>query len=142
MAHESEKALQARAEQIIYAGILEKGMLIGLAILLVTYAIYVFGIVDPYLPLAEVPNYWGLSSDKYLEQADIHAGWAWVSMLKYADFLNFIGIAMLSGVTIVCFLAIIPTLWKSNDRTYAVFALVEALILIVAASGILGTGGH
>ena len=63
-------------------------------------------------------------------------------MLGYGDFLNFIGIALLAGVTICCFLVIVPLLWKNNDKIYAVLSVLEAVILGVAASGILGTGGH
>ena len=63
-------------------------------------------------------------------------------MVRYGDFINFIGIALLAGVTIVCFLAIAPVLWKNGDKWYACFALLEALILGLAASGILSVGGH
>jgi len=45
-------------------------------------------------------------------------------------------------VTIACFLAIAPTLWKNGDKVYACLSIVEAIILGVAASGILGAGGH
>ena len=34
-------------EQLLYANILNKGMLAGLIILLITFALYVFGIVSP-----------------------------------------------------------------------------------------------
>jgi hypothetical protein len=63
-------------------------------------------------------------------------------MVGYGDFLNFIGIAILSGVSIICFLSIVPLLWKTRDRIYAVLAITEVIILTVAASGILGSGGH
>jgi hypothetical protein len=43
-------------------------------------------------------------------------------------------------VTIICYLAIFPVLWRNNDKVYAVFALLEALILALAASGFLAVG--
>ena len=142
MSDDTGHSLEAGPEQLLYAGILEKGMFFGLLILLITYAIYVLGILSPYLPHADVPKYWGLSVSDYLHQADIHAGWAWVGMLKYGDFLNFVGVAFLAAVTIVCYLAIIPTLLRKGDKIYAVLAAMEVIILSVAASGILGSGGH
>lgn len=142
MTDKSGKSLQAGPEQVLYAGILEKGMLVGLLILLITFIIYVFGILTPYVKRADVSKYWSLSVDTYLHEAKIEAGWGWVAMLGYGDFLNFIGIAILAGVTIVCYLAVVPVLWKNNDKVYACLALLEAVILTVAASGILGTGGH
>jgi hypothetical protein len=137
-----QRSLKAGPEQLLYASILEKGMFFGLLILLITYIIYVTGVMKPYLPHAEVPQYWGLSVTDYLHKADIPAGWAWISMVGYGDFLNFVGIVILAGVSIICFLSIVPTLWKNGDRVYAVLAVTEVIILTVAASGILGTGGH
>lgn len=142
MTDKSEKSLQAGPEQVLYASILEKGMFLGLLILLVTFLIYVFGILTPYIKRADVSKYWSMSVDTYLHEARIEAGWAWVKMVGYGDFLNFVGIAILAGVTILCYLSIVPVLWKENDRVYACLALLEAVILAVAASGILGTGGH
>jgi hypothetical protein len=138
----TDKSLQAGPEQLLYAGILEKGMFLGLLLLLITYVVYVLKIVPPYLPFEDIPKYWSMNVHDYLHEAHVQQGWTWVGMLGYGDFLNFIGIALLAGVTIVCFLAIVPTLWKSGDKVYACLSVVEALILSVAASGILGTGGH
>ncbi len=142
MADHDERSLEAGPEQLLYAKILEKGMYFGLMVLLVTYLIYVLGIMNPYLPHQEVPSYWSLSVQDYLHKANIEPGWAWLGMLSYGDFLNFVGIAILSSVSIFCFLAIVPVLLRNGDKTYAVLAVAEVIILSVAASGILGTGGH
>ena len=138
----SDTSLKATPEQLMYAGILEKGMYIGLLILFITFAIYVFGIMKPYIPKGEVSQYWGLNVHEYLETAQIQDGWAWLGMLRYGDFINFIGVAILAGVTIFCYLAIVPTLLKNGDKVYAVLALLEAIILAAAASGLIAAGGH
>ena len=135
-------SLQATPEQLLYAKLLEKGMYIGLLILLITFGLYAFGIMDPYIPLDKISDYWTMNVNDYLHHANIKPGWAWTGMLQYGDFVNFIGIAMLAGVTILCYAAIVPTLWKNNDKVYAVLAILEVIILSVAASGILGAGGH
>ena len=135
-------SLEATPEQILYAKLLEVGMYIGLVILFITFGLYAFGVMDPYIPLDKISQYWTMNVNDYLHHANIKAGWSWVGMLKYGDFVNFIGIAMLAGVTILCYAAIVPTLLKNNDRVYAVLALLEVIILSVAASGILGAGGH
>ena len=136
------KSLQAGPEQLVYAGVLEKGMLFGMILLLITYFIYVVGILKSYLPLTEIPKCWSMNVHDYLGYCKIDTGWSWVTMLSYGDFLNFTGIALLAGVTIICFLSIVPVLLKQGDKLYAFFAVLEAIILGVAASGILGTGGH
>ncbi len=129
------------SEQLLYARILNKGMLLGIVILLITFAIYVFGIMDPYILVEDLASYWQMSSHDFLEHLEISQGWSWVTMLGYGDFLNFIGIAFLSGVTIICYAAIVPTLLRNNDKVYATLAVLEVLVLVLAAAGIL-TGGH
>ena len=140
MSEKQPAMLEASPEQVLYARILEIGMYLGLLVLFVTFGLYAFGILDPYIPLDEISNYWSMNVNDYLEHAEIKAGWAWLGMLKYGDFINFIGIAMLAGVTILCYAAIVPTLLKNNDKVYAILAIIEVIILSAAASGILAVG--
>jgi hypothetical protein len=49
-------------------------------------------------------------------------------------------VAILAGVTIICYAAIVPTLLKNNDKVYAILAVLEVIILSAAASGILAVG--
>ena len=135
-------AQQATEEQILYANILNKGMLVGLLGLVVTFIIYGAGILKPVIPLEQVQNYWVMPVADYLHQSGIHAGWAWLGKLGYGDMLNFVPIAFLSLLTIVCYLAILPGLIRKKDTAYVVLAIVEVIVLTVAASGILGSGGH
>ena len=72
--------------------------------------------------------------------AEIEAGWGWVTMLGHGDFINFIGIVILAGVTVVCYLAIVPVLLASGDGVYAALALLEVVVLVIAASGLIAVG--
>ncbi len=135
-------ALKATEEQVLYAKILNIGMLIGLAGLVVAFIIYCTGILEPLIPLEKVQSYWILSVHEYLEQSGIQAGWAWFGNLQYGDMLNFLPIAFLSLLTIVCYIAILPGLIRKKDTAYVVIAVLAIIVLAVAASGILGTGGH
>jgi hypothetical protein len=72
----------------------------------------------------------------------MQAGWAWFGNLQFGDMLNFLPIAFLSLLTIICYLAILPGLIRKKDTAYVVIAILEIIVLAVAASGILGTGGH
>jgi hypothetical protein len=140
MEEKTQDLLKATPEQVLYAKILEKGMYFGLLILFITFGLYVFGILDPYIPLGKISEYWSYNVHDYLEHAEIKAGWAWLGMLKYGDFINFIGVAILAGVTIICYAAIVPTLLKSKDVVYAILAVLEVIILSAAASGLLAVG--
>ena len=136
-------------EQLLYARILAAGMYTGLAILLVTFTLYLSGLAEPVVPIHELPRYWTMNVDTYLETVNTrhlhseHAltGWWWLSALGKGDFMNFLGIVVLSMVTLVCFVGILPTLIRKRDWVYAAIATAEVVILALAASGIL-TGGH
>jgi hypothetical protein len=140
MGEKQHVLLEATPEQLLYARILEIGMYIGLLILFITFGLYTFGILDPYIPLDKISNYWSMNVHDYLKHAEIKAGWAWLGMIKYGDFINFIGVAILAGVTIICYASIVPTLLKNNDKVYAILAVLEVIILSAAASGILAVG--
>ena len=139
---------QASEEQLLYANILEKGMLIGLVMMFVTFALYVFGIMPAAIPVTEIANYWSQPvhdylvaiNNNFLHQDHLVTGWSWLSLIRNGDFLNFVPIAILSGVTIMCYLSIVPGLFKRGDKAYAIMALAEAAILILAASGLLAVG--
>lgn len=137
-----DKKTLATEEQLAYAKLLDSGMKAGLLILVVTFIVYLSGILTPHIPVNDLPNYWKMSVHKYLEATGIHPGWAWLGMLGKGDFLNFIGIAFLAGVTVICYIRIIPIFLKKKDKIYAVLALVEVLVLTLAASGLLKAGGH
>ncbi len=129
-------------EQLAYATILDKGMKIGLLMLVISFIIYVTGILTPYIPVNDLPKYWGLSVHKYLEVTGIQPGWTWLRLLGKGDFLNFIGIAFLAGVTAVCYIRIIPILFRKKDIAFGIIAILEVIVLVLAASGLLKSGGH
>jgi hypothetical protein len=139
---------EEQSEQLVYAKVLEIGMFIGLVILFITFGLYVSRAVAPAVPLEQVSNYWSHGVHEYLETVNddfLHmehppTGWAWVGMLGKGDFLNFVGIAILAGVTILCYLAIVPTLLRKKDNAYLAMSILEVLVLVLAASGILAVG--
>lgn len=134
--------LKATEEQVAYAKLLDLGMKAGLVMLVVTFIVYLLGILTPHLPVRDLPKYWSMPVKEYLKATGIHTGWSWLFMLGKGDFLNFIGIAFLAGVTIPCYMRIIPIFLKKKDLTYASLAVLEVLVLTLAASGILKSGGH
>jgi hypothetical protein len=139
---------EADADQLLYAGILAKGMYLGLGILLVTFVLYVTGVMQPGIPIEELPRLWTLSVEEYLEavnheflhRPEVVVGWGWVALLGMGDFVNFIGIALLAAVTIVCYMGILPSLFRKRDWIYATIATLEIIVLTLAASGLVAVG--
>ncbi|MFA7383801.1 MAG: hypothetical protein WC001_10155 [Desulfurivibrionaceae bacterium] len=147
MTHHNTKATE---EQVQYAAILEKGMYSGLALMVITFALYVLGIMPSIVPLSEISIYWSMPVHDYLVAINtnfIHGehlptGWSWLKLIGYGDFLNFVPVTILSGVTIICYMVIIPGLFCRKDKAMAIMAIAEVLILTLAASGLLAVGGH
>lgn len=133
---------KASEEQILYAKILNAGMLIGLTGLVFSFILYSTGVLTPLIPLEEVTAHWETSVHDYLSESGISAGWTWLQNLGYGDMLNYLPIAFLSLLTIICYLAILPKLFRKKDIPYIVICILEIIVLATAASGILGTGGH
>ncbi len=129
-------------EQIAYARLLDRGMRIGFIMLVVTFLLYVLGIMTPHLPVEDLPRYWSMPVKEYLEATGIHAGWGWLAMLHKGDFVNFFGIAFLAGVTLLCYVSIIPIFLRKNEKIYAWISVLEVIVLALAASGLLRSGGH
>lgn len=133
---------KASEEQVLYGKILNIGMIIGLLGLVITFALYVSGVMPPLIPMDKLQAAWSTPLKDYLHETGIPTGWSWVGNVGYGDMLNFIPIAFLSGITILCYLAIIPGLLRKKDTAYVVIAIMEVIVLSLAASGIFGTGGH
>ncbi|MBI5190383.1 MAG: hypothetical protein HZA22_06885 [Nitrospirae bacterium] len=138
----AESKQKASEEQLVYAGILEKGMQLGLLGLIITFVIYMSGILPAKIPVDQVGNYWGMSVHEYLAATGMSPGWTWVRFIGNGDFINFIPIAILAGVTILCYMAVIPVFLKKKDKVYAIIGTLEVLVLVLAASGVLKGGGH
>lgn len=129
-------------EQVIYANILVIGVWIGLAVLFVTYAIYLSGLMPSHVDISLVTANWGKGVDEYLEITHSPHGWGWVALLSRGDFLNYLGFAFLALMTILCFLVLLKGYIAKKDWIYAGITLLEILVLSLAASGMLGSGGH
>ncbi len=146
----TEDRKKASEEQLAYAGVLNIGMWLGLALLVVTFILYISGVLPSYVPiekLSEIPQgsnvpYWGMRAHEFNQAFNVPIGWGWTSLVGKGDYLNFVGIAMLGGLSILCYLVILPILIRKKDTAYVVIAIVEVLVLALAASGILKAGGH
>ena len=125
-----------------YASVLNIGMWLGLAVMVVTFFVYVSGVLPSFVPIDDLPKYWTMRVHDFNVALNAPTGWGWAPLVGKGDYLNFVGIAMLSGLTILCYAVILPILFRKKDTAYVVIAIVEILVLSLAASGLLKVGGH
>lgn len=132
---------QQRAEAARYALLLDWGTRIGVLALLLSFAAYLFGILSPHVPLAQLPEVWSLPVSEYLQRTASPTGWGWLALAHRGDLSNLIGIALLAGCSLPPLLGLIPLYLQRRDSVYATLCALVATVLILAASGLL-TGGH
>lgn len=121
--------------QRIYARWLDIGTRIGLAALVVGFALYVFGVLDPHVPPQDLARLWTLPVDHYVATAGAPTGWDWLQHLGKGDYLNFLGISVFASITIVCYARIVPTLFVEGERLQLALAIAQIVVLVAAASG-------
>ena len=113
---------------------------IGLGLLFVTFVIYAAGFVPSAVPLAEVPELWHLGATEYAARTNLELGWGWLTAFDQGRTLVFAalvlfptGTMVLIGITAVLYL-------RHKVPAYALIALLELIVLVVAATGLLSTG--
>jgi hypothetical protein len=134
--------LQPSREQIIYANLLIIGVWAGIILMVATYTIYLTGILPSHIEISRIPEVWGMGVSEFLEVTHSPHGWGWLSLLAKGDFLNYIGFILLALMTIVCYLVLVRGYIRRKNWIFAVIAVLEIVVLSLAASGFLGSGGH
>ncbi len=134
--------ISASEEQNAYADLLFYGCWLGLVVMIITYSIYMLGILEPHIPFDQLPYLWTKPVNEYLQVAKVPDGWGWVNLLHTGDFINFIGIAILAGLSVVCYLRVLPSFIRKKDKVMYVIAILEIIVLLTVATGLIGAGAH
>ncbi|MDR2188247.1 MAG: hypothetical protein LBE62_09380 [Azonexus sp.] len=129
------------AEQGRYAAWLDATAKLGLLALAAAYLIYVFGLLESHVPLEQLSALWSHPAAAFMEQTGSPKGWEWLALLHKGDILSLLGIAILSGGSLFCLLAVIPLYAHRGETLYIVICGLQIAVLLLAASGFL-TGGH
>jgi hypothetical protein len=128
-------------EQLRYAHVLDWTSRVGLVVLVLSFAAYVTGLMESHVPPHELPQLWIHPVDRFIDLTKSPVGWGWLSMLHRGDMASLLGVAVLSGGSIVCLLALAPLYAARSDRAFVAVCLAEVVVIVLAASGWLA-GGH
>jgi len=128
-------------EQRIYARWLDWSARLGVAVLAGAFFLYAFGIVEPHIPLARLPELWSLPLDRYRDLTGAPSGWHWLRFLDKGEYLNLIGVALLGLATIVCYLRLAVLLLRRGESLPAAIVVAQILVLLAAAANLI-TAGH
>ena len=128
-------------EQLRYARLLNWCTRVGLVVLLLSFAAYVFGLAESHVAPERLPELWIHPVGRYLELTDSPTGWGWLALVHRGDVAGLLGIAILAGSSVLCLLALVPLYWARGDRRFVAICLAEVAVVVLAASGWLA-GGH
>lgn len=127
-------------EQLRYARLIDASTRIGMLVLVATFAVYVLGIFDPYVPVHRLPELWSQPVGRFLELTQSPTGWGWLALLHRGDVAGLLGIVILAGCSLPCLLALLPLYLRRGDRAFAAICLAEVAVIVLAASGWLAVG--
>lgn len=128
---------ETRKEQQLYAWLLDGTTKVGFALLVAGFVAYTAGWIPAHVPVDRLTELWGLPLAEYLQATDTPTGWGWMVHLPKGEFASLAGIALLSGCSLVCLVAVIPIYANRGDRIYALMCAGEIAVLLLAASGVL-----
>lgn len=128
------------AEQLRYARGLDLGTRIGLVVLVLSFAAYIAGVGQPQVPVDRLPALWSLPVKDFLQASGMADGWGWLGQLGHSDVAGLAGIAILAGCSLPCLMALVPLYGRRGDRAFALLCVAQAVVLLLAASGVLGAG--
>jgi len=127
-----------RALRELYARWLDIATKAGFVISLAAFLLYAGQVLPAYVPVSELPRYWSLPVNQFIQATGAPNGWAWLGELGYGDGLNLLAIGLLGLVTPLCYARLVPALLAERDWLQALLAVAQLAVLLVAASGLAG----
>lgn len=130
----------ASREELRYAKVLDVGAKAGLALLVMSFAAYLSGILPPHVPFDQLPKYWGLPVKEFVKATNTPTGWGWLHLIGKGDIANLVAIAYMAGLSAICSLAVLPIFARRGEKVHLVIAVLQIVVLVLAASDILTAG--
>jgi hypothetical protein len=130
----------ASPEELRYARVLDIGVNVGYVLLMLSFAAYVSGILPPHVGFDQLPSYWGLPVAEFVKATHTPTGWGWLKLIANGDVVNLVAIAYLAGLSGIGCLAVLPILARHGQKAHLAIAVLQIVVLVAAASGILTLG--
>ncbi|ABB22920.1 hypothetical protein [Pelodictyon luteolum] len=127
-------------EQLAYAGVLDKMSHFGMLFLGGSYAAYVFLLLPQEVTISDMAANWHLKASVMQAKLNAPVGWSFMaspeSFLR-GEALSYLAIIMICMIPVVCLLVTAPAFFREKRPIFGVIALLQVLILLVAATGML-----
>ncbi len=134
---ENTSAFENASEQQLYAKIVYHMNHLGFFALVAGFALYLTGMLTPHVPLEDLPQYWSLPLEQYLEKTGALTGWQWISELGYGDVAPLIGVAVLASIPLVCYLVLFFQFLQRGAKPLVVITVIELFFMLLSASNLI-----
>ena len=111
---------------------------IGTVLVALAYVLYIFDLVAPMIPVEQVVANFGQPINDFLAATQLPSGWDWLAWLEFSDMQTMLGLLILSSVTVMAYISILPILIKEKNWPYLGLVVVQMGVFVVAAM----VGGH
>jgi len=119
--------------QEVYARWLDALTHIAFAFSVLALALYLTGVLAPFVAPQALAELWRLPVDQYLARAGAPSGWGWLSLVGRGDYLNLAGICLFALISLVCCARVIPAFLRHGERLHAALAFLQVAVLLAAA---------
>lgn len=140
MSEERNAAPEGPADEVnrVFAATERWGVRVGLAAVVVTFGLYVTGLVPPYLAPERLMRMASDDVDAFVRTYDVPVGWQWLRLLHHGDFLALGGLVVLLGTTVLALVAVLPALVRRRDYVFVAIVLLQLALFALAGSGLPG----
>lgn len=123
------------ADERIYLRVLVASTIACSVLLVVTFAAYLLGWLDPVVPIARLPELWSLPAEQFLAASGTPRGWGWLALADHGDLANLVPAALIASIALACVAAVAAHYSARGDRLLAAIAWLQVAVLLVAVSG-------
>lgn len=125
-----------------YARILYWVAAIGQMLVVVGYILYLSKLLPTATPIETITQAWHLSAAEFTDELGMETGWNWLRKLGYGDIISYGAIVLLALGTNICLLAAGVSFLQEKNGKYALIVILQIVVLLIAASGIVSGAGH
>lgn len=137
---ERETTNRVEPVQRSFATMLSWLVRIGLGLLFVAFVLYAAGVVPSTVALDDVPSLWHLDAAAFTEETGREPGWSWLRSLNEGRTLVFAALVVFPFGAMALVAATVALYLRQKTPIYALLAGLEAIVLVVAATGLLAAG--
>jgi len=119
--------------QEVYARWLDALTGIAFVFSVLALALYLTGVLAPFVAPQALVELWRLPVDQYLARAGAPSGWGWLSLVGRGDYLNLAAICLFALISLVCCARVIPAFLRRGEPLHAALAAAQVLVLLAAA---------